>query len=365
MPERRQQIRMPMSDESTNPKSEHKPGVLKYEEGESQLDFRLHLIHFSKSKFTETTFEELNPLFDALGKTGNYWINIDGIHHQDEVNRICEHFGIHPLVIEDIQNRQHRPKCDVYPTYIFVTLRMLGLSGSRQSNIVNEQVSFVMGDNWVLSFQVRQGDVFDKVRERLRSGQSKILVSGPDYLMCRLMDVIVDNYFYITEAIREKIEKLETLAYEEHGPEFVKKVQIQKKELIFLRRSISPLRDVMLNLKSDEASHLVKSTTANYFSNVYDHVIQANETIDTQREFLATVMDLYLSQVSNRMNQVMQLLTTIATIFIPLTFIVGVYGMNFDHMPELHWKYAYFVVWGIMILVTLIMLRFFRKRNWI
>ncbi len=353
-------------DQNTGKKTTaaRKPGMLIHEKGAGSLDFRAKVIIYGEDQLVEKTYENIDPLLKEIDDKNQLWINIDGIHHKDAVEKICGHFGIHPLLKDDIMNRQHRPKCEVFPNYIFVTMRMLGLSAKNPDEIVDEQVSFVVGDHWVLSFQVKRGDIFEKVRENMRTGSTKILKTKPDYLMCRLMDVIVDNYFYITEHISDQIETLETEAYSAQGDVFIKNIQQQKKQLIFLRRSIVPLREVMVTLKSGETSHIVTETTSRYFNDIHDHVIQATETVDTQREFLTSIMDLNLSQVSHKMNQVMQLLTIISTLFIPLTFIVGVYGMNFSYMPELNWKYAYFGVWGIMVFLTIVLIRFFKRKNW-
>lgn len=350
---------------SPKPVKPTRPGVLIHDNGADSMNFRAKMIRYSEKNTEETVYYNLQDCLDAIDLKEKTWINVDGIHHKEEIIAICQRFEIHDLITEDIMNHQHRPKCEVFPNFIFVTMRMLGLPAKKRKRIVNEQVSFLLGDNWVLSFQVKRGDLFERVREILRTNAGKMTAEGTDYLMFKLMDILVDNYFYITEFISEQAEKLEQIAMNADNEVVIKRVQVLKKELIMLRRSITPLRELVYTLKSDETRHLINAGTARYFNDIYDHVIQAQDAIDTQRDLLSSVMDLYLSQVSTRMNQVMQVLTTIATIFIPLTFIVGVYGMNFDDMPELHYKYGYVIIWIIMVSVTLVLLRYFRKKGWI
>lgn len=291
------------------------------------------------------------------------WINVDGVHDTELVGRIGEDFHLHPLITEDIVHTGQRPKVEEYESSLFIVLRMLRWNQVTKE-IEDEQVSIALGPSWVLSFQERRGDVFDPVRERIQSNRGRIRKLGADYLAHALIDAVVDNYFSILEILGDKIEALGEAMTEDPKKQDLATLRHLKRELLFMRKSVWPLREVLSTIQRDE-SDLVHESTLPYLRDVYDHTIQIIDTVETFRDMVSGLMDLYLSSISNRMNEVMKVLTIIATIFIPLSFVAGVYGMNFAFMPELQWRYGYFAAIGIMIAVAGGMLLYFRRKRWL
>jgi len=291
------------------------------------------------------------------------WINLDGLHQIDYLETLGRCFNLHPLAQEDILNTEHRPKLEEFPEHLFIVVKMLQFDDASKE-IRTEQVSLILGANFVLSFQELTGDVFDGVRERIRKAKGRVRKMGADYLAYVLLDAIVDNYFVILEKLGDQIEELEAELIHSPTPETMQKIHHFKREMILLRKAIWPLREVISGLQRHEGG-LISDATGAFLRDLYDHCIQILDTVETLRDILAGLLDLYLSSISNRMNEIMKVLTLIATIFIPLTFIAGIYGMNFDYMPELHWKYGYFLAWGLMLGCGLALLRFFKRKRWL
>ena len=291
------------------------------------------------------------------------WINVDGVHDVELVQALGAEFELHPLAVEDIAHTGQRPKVEDFEKHALLVLRMLRWS-EEDNQIADEQVSLAIGSSWVLSFQERKGDVFDPIRNRLQSNRGRIRKMGADYLLYALVDAIVDHYFVILETLGERIESLGESMTENSSKEALASIRHLKRELLFMRKSVWPLREVLSSLQRD-GSVPIHEATAPYFRDVYDHTIQIIDTVETFRDMVSGLMDLYLSSISNRMNEVMKVLTIIATIFIPLSFVAGVYGMNFAHMPELHWRYGYFAVLGLMGLMGGGMLLYFKRRKWL
>jgi magnesium transporter len=290
------------------------------------------------------------------------WVNVEGIGRLELLKRLGDCYGIHPLVLEDIANTDQRPKAEEYDQYLFVVLKMLLPVAS---GVVSEQVSLVLGEGWLLTFQEGlAGDPFGPVRERLKAGQGRIRSQEADFLTYSLLDVIVDNYFIVLEQAAEHIELLEEELMRSPSQRTLAEIYRLKRELLFIHKAIWPLREVISSLIRRE-SHLVKPSTLIYLRDLYDHTIQVIETVETLRDMLSGMLDIYLSSVSYRMNGIMKVLTIIATIFMPLTFIVGLYGMNFKHMPELEWRWGYPAVLLLMVAVTAGMLMFFRRKDWL
>ena len=270
---------------------------------------------------------------------------------------------MHPLVLEDIVNTSQRPKIDDYNDYIFLVAQMMYYDADEQ--IVNEQISFILGKNYVLTFQEAEGDVFDMLRDRIRNGKGRVRQHGSDYLLYALIDSIVDHYYAIIETMGNKVEELEDQLFEGiREEEITNEIQTLKREILKIRRAIFPLREIINRIEKSESS-LIEEKTQRYFSDVYDHVIQISETIEIYREMIWSLMDMYMTNISNKMNEVMKVLTIIATIFIPLTFIAGIYGMNFEYIPELQLKNGYFYIWGLMILIFIGMLYYFKRKKWL
>lgn len=339
------------------------PGALVHVGKRKAKKVKLFVIDYNATDLSEITCETPEQCFPFKDKDSITWINVDGLHNTEIISSIGSHYGLHPLLLEDVLNTRHRPKMEEFDECLFITLKMLGISEDGHS-LISEQVSFVLGNGWVISFQEHEGDIFDALRQRLREGKSNIRKNGADYLLYRLIDTVVDNYFFVTEHISDAAETLEEEVLHTPDNESLQEIQRLKKQLRNLRKSVSPLREAISNLQRDTTA-LIEESTVRYLRDVYEHIIQVNDTIETQRDALASIMDLYLSGMSNKMNQVMQVLTIIATIFIPMTFIAGIYGMNFDNMPELHWKYGYFGVWGVMAIIIIIMLVYFRRKRWL
>jgi magnesium transporter len=272
-------------------------------------------------------------------------------------------FELHPLVLEDILNTEHRPKCEDCDDYFFIVLKMLSLDDGTEE-IRAEQVSIILGPAYVLSFQEREGDVFDGVRQRIHNGKGRLRALGPDYLAYALIDSVVDSYFAILEKIGDRIEALEEELIVDPDPTTLQKIHRFKRQMILLRKSVWPLREIVGELQREE-SPLIRASTGIFLRDVYDHTIHVVDTVETFRDIISGMLDLYLSSISNRMNEVMKVLTIMATIFIPLTFIAGIYGMNFEFMPELKWRWGYAGVWFVMVGVFAALLLYFKKRKWL
>ncbi|PPD57706.1 magnesium/cobalt transporter CorA [Dehalogenimonas etheniformans] len=323
---------------------------------------RLRLFDYDESQLLEKdlgSVEEAFPFRDTATVT---WINVDGLQDTATVEQLGKHFGLHPLVLEDIVNTEQRPKFEDFETYFYVVLKML--YRDPKGEIEAEQVSLILGNNFILSFQEGGGDAFESIRERLRKNKGMLRKLGADSLLYALIDAIVDNYFGVLESFGEITDDLEENVLVSPTTATLATIKTLKGELLFLRRSIWPMREVVSGLRNSEST-LIKPNTRIYFQDVYDHVIQVMDGVDNSREILSDLLDIYLSSVSNRLNEVIKVLTIIATIFIPLTFIAGVYGMNFDFMPELRWHWGYFIVLGIMATAAINLLLFFRRKKWI
>jgi len=319
-------------------------------------------------KYSETSCEVIDSLraediSSSIKTDGIAWINIEGIHDTALVEKIGTTFHLHPLLLEDILNPQQRPKLDEYDEVVFIIAKMLFMD-KKQDKIIDEQVSFVLGKNFLLTFQEsKPGDAFDLVRERIINNKGKIRKEKSDYLCYRLLDAIVDNYFEVLEKVGDRLEDIELAIIQNPEKSSIQKTHELKRELIYLRKITWPLREVINNFHRGEHS-LINQTTKIYMRDLYDHTIQVIDTIETYRDWLSGLEDLYLSSLSNKMNEVMKILTMIATLFIPLTFIVGLYGMNFRFMPELEWRWGYGFVWVIMISLTIFMIFYFKKKKW-
>ncbi|ACM22282.1 MAG: magnesium transporter [Thermotoga sp.] len=338
------------------------PGTLVYT-GKYREDFEIEVMSYSPEEFREfrtTNVEDVLSLRDSSMTT---WINIVGVHRTDVVERIGEHFGIHLLVLEDILNINQRPKIEFFDEYVFLVLKMITYD-ENSSELTSEQISLILRGNCVLTFQEKRGDVFDPVRERIRHNRGVIRKRGADYLLYALVDALVDNYFVLLEKIDDETEILEEEVLEMSAEDTVQKIYVLKRNLIELRKTIWPLREVLNEISRGESS-LIKEETLPYFKDVYDHTIRIADTVETFRDIASGLLDVYLSNMSNRTNEVMKVLTIIATIFMPLTFIAGIYGMNFEYMPELSWKWGYPVVLIVMGVIAFLMVVYFRKKKWL
>ena len=341
------------------------PGTLVYVGDTQQHKTFISIMDYDNSFIEEHLAQSAKDCYPFKDSHSISWINIDGLKDIDTISQVGQHFGLDMLLLEDVLNTEQRPKVEVFDKRIFFTLKMLSYD-QKSSSIDVEQLSFVIGENFVLSFQERPGDVFEPVRSRLRNHWGHIRSKGSDYLIYSLIDVIVDNYFTTLEELSKEIEGIEDIVFESTRTtqNLMKVIQQNKKQIQLLQRSITPLRDAISKIQRNEA-HLIDQNNAKYFNDLRDHTIQVIDNIGSCYDLNTSMQEIYLSSLSHKMNQVIQVLTIISTLFIPLTFIVGVYGMNFRHMPELHWRYGYWVVWSIMGCVVAGLLYFFRKKGWI
>ncbi len=337
------------------------PGTLVHVGPKRVEKARVSVMDYDESRFEEkevTRIEECFPFRDSPTVT---WINVDGLHEVSLIERLGAHYNLHPLILEDILNTAERPKIEDYGDYLFLVLKVFVRNGKSDEKM--HQVSLVLGPNVVITFQERETGIFECLKDRIRKGKGRLRKSGADYLAYAIIDGIVDSYFGVLEKFSEEIETLEDELVLDPKREILQRIHVLKREMIYLRKSAWPLREVINGMERLDTP-LVKPTTDIYLRDVYDHVVQIIDTMEMSRDILSGMLETYLSSVSNRMNEVMKVLTIIATIFIPLTFIVGVYGMNFKFMPELEWRWGYFLVWGIIAAVGLTMVYFFKKKKW-
>ena len=323
---------------------------------------RITIIDYDQAQLQEKEAGSIEECFAFKDNPTVTWINIDGLHQIEIIEKMGRHFNLHSLVLEDIVNTGQRPKMEDFEDYIFIVLKMLYYD--QKGGIKTEQVSLILGPNFVISFQEQEGDVFNPIRDRIRKAKGRIRKMGADYLAYALMDTIVDNYFIILERLGEEIEDMEEELLTNPTTETLQKIHFLKREMILLRKSTWPLRELINGLERTE-SPLIQESTGVYLRDVYDHTIQVIDTVETFRDMISGMLDIYLSSISNKMNEVMKVLTIIATIFIPLTFLAGVYGMNFRYMPELEWHGGYFVVLLVMAAVGISMVGYFRRKKWL
>lgn len=337
-------------------------GTLLYTGEKAETAIRIHVIDYDEKQYVDAEHTSVDECIPYRNKPTVSWVNVDGVHNAEVLEKLGDCFGLHRLVMEDIMNTDQRPKMEDYEEYLYVVCRMI--SNGKNGDIATEQISIVLGENFVLSFhEGAEGDVFNLIRDRLRNSKGRIRKMGADYLAYSLLDVVVDNYFVVLEKFGEKIEQLEAELIKNPTQKTLQKIYQFKRELIFLHNAVWPLREVVSALGKNE-SPLIKESTAPYLRDVYDHVIHVIDSVDIYREMLTGMLDMYLSSVSNRLNEVMKVLTVIATIFMPLTFLAGLYGMNFKHMPELEWHYGYPILVCVMVGVAVFMLVAFKRKKW-
>ncbi len=306
-----------------------------------------------------TRVEEAFPLKDGSTVT---WIDIDGLRSIPTIEALGKHFGFHPLVLEDVVTTGQRPKMEDHESYLYLVLRMVR-SRDSTGEIDDEQLSLFLGPGWVISIQEKAGDVFDPVRERIRNGKGRIRKMGAGYLAYALVDAVVDHYFVVLEKLGDRVDSLSEKLVTEPGPASLRELQTLRHELLFLRKWIWPLRDVISRLERCESAFFSEATRI-YLRDVYDHAIQVLDTVETYRDMVSGMLEIYLSSLSNRMNEIMKVLTIITTVFIPLSFVAGLYGMNFQYMPEIEWRYGYFAILGLMTVMAGVMVLYFKRRRW-
>lgn len=337
------------------------PGTILHPNGANGNKATIKVFDYTQTEMEEINIEHVEQCAHYKNKDSVTWINMEGMN-TNYIQKIGEYFGIHPLVSEDIVNTGQRPKVEDYGDYLFVVIKMIYV-GKEKNDMISEQISLIIGKNYVISFQEKEGDVFNPIRERIHSNNGRIRKMGADYLAYSLLDAVVDQYFVILENKGEQIDALEEQLMTNGNSEASREIHNYKREMVFLRKQIWPLREVLSSLQRGE-SELITKTTGIYLRDVYDHTIQVVDTIESFRDILHGMHDMHMTNISNKMNEVMKVLTIIATIFIPITFMAGIYGMNFDHIPELHWRGSYFVFWIAVFLVVGGMTMYFKKKKW-
>ena len=337
------------------------PGTIIYSGEEQTGRVKITLIEYNETELVEKDFYDLSECLDNCDSKFVRWINVDGVHQPELIESIGKRFNIHPLTMEDIVNTNQRAKFEDYDNYVVAIMKMIDYVEELRS----EQLSVVLLEGVVISFQEPNGgDAFDLIRARIRQGKGRIRKMGADYLSYALIDAVVDCYFTILEKIGDKIEVLEESLITEPDKTTVEQIHNMKREMIFVRKAVWPMRELINNMERCE-NELIKESTDIYLRDVHDHTIRVIDTVETYRDLLSGMMDVYLSSVSNKMNEVMKILTIITTIFVPVTFIAGVYGMNFDYMPELHSKWGYPVVWTVMLLIIALLVTYFKRKKWL
>jgi magnesium transporter len=338
------------------------PGTLIHIGERKAEQAKLTIIDYDEDQYQEREARSIEECFSFRDKPTVTWINIDGIHEIKILERLGDCYGFHDLVLEDILNTDHRPKVEDYGNYLYLVLKMLYFDNDTHE-IASDQISLILGSNFVISFQEREGGVFETIRGRIRNGKGRARKMGADYLAYAIVDSVVDQYFIILEKLGEKIEALEEQLVTRPTPSTLQTIHELKREMLLLRKSVWPLREAIGSLERGESS-LIRESTVIYLKDVYDHTIQVIDTIEIFRDMLSGMLDIYLSSMSNRMNEVMKVLTIIATLFMPLTFLAGIYGMNFRYMPELEQQWGYPAILLLMVGVAILMVVYFKRKKW-
>lgn len=340
------------------------PGSIIHVGDVHQAETRISVIDFSRDHVEERRIESLGDILKYKESESVTWVIVEGLVDAEVVGNIGEIFDIHPLVVEDILTAHQRPKFEEYEHYLYIVMKSL-LSENEQFEVEDEQVSIVLLEKFVLVFKEKTDELFRPLMQRIATSKGRFRTMGADYLAYAILDIIVDRLFILVDSLDDAINAIEdTLITTEPTKEILLTIQRLKKELIHIRRYVSPIREVMAAMLRSE-SELIREKTQIYLRDVSDHAIRIIELIESYKDILSSLMDIYISSVSNKMNEVMKVLTVFASIFIPLTFLAGIYGMNFEYMPELKWKFAYPFIWGIFIAVPVLLLAYFKKKKWL
>lgn len=338
------------------------PGSLLFTGEQKMEQVNIEVMKYDEKSIEEKSFSDISKAIDFVDSSDKVsWINIEGIHDVETIEKVMLHFNLHRLTGEDILSVGQRPKLDDYSNYLHVVLRMFMLV---ENEIEDEQITLVLTQKCLITFQEKPGDVFNFVRRRLNEGKGQIRTRGADYLHYALIDSVVDHYFIILENFGDKIEDLEIELLDRPTDDVLKRLHHLRREALQLRRNVYPLREVVSRLEKQEAD-FINSETRLFVRDLYDHTIQVIETVEVFRDSASGLLDLYMNSISNKMNGIMKLLTIVSTIFIPLTFIAGVYGMNFQHMPELEYRFGYGIAMLVMFVIAVIMVIFFKRKKWL
>lgn len=356
---------MYMSDSVTNISEKYgmSPGSLVHVGNVLEAESRMSIIDYSNENLDEQSIKSVNEILPYIDKETVTWLNVEGLNDVEHIESIGSILNIHPLVLEDILNTHQRPKFEEYDHYLYIVLKKLTL-GNEKFSVSYEQISILVLDNFVVTFTEKSGDLFEPLKQRLMNSKGRLRNMGSDYLTYAILDTIVDRIFVLLDVLDETIESIEEELLTNLTSATLAIIQQLKRDLIYIRKSISPLRELLAAiLRSD--SPIIEERTNIYFRDVYDHALRITESTESYRDMLSGLLDIYMSSVSNKMNEVMKVLTVFAAIFIPLTFIAGIYGMNFEYMPELKWKWAYPALWIAFITIAVILLIYFKKKRWL
>jgi magnesium transporter len=346
------------------------PGSLTYVGRETNAQVVVTVLEFNEFDYSETRHTDVEAEMLNVRNGMVRWINVEGVHNVDLVEKIGRIYDIHPLTLEDIVNTNQRPKFEEYERYLVNIMKMIYEEENPKKGeddiFVSEQLAIlIMNKRTVISFQEADGgDVFDIIRSRIRQGKGRIRKAGADYLAYCLIDAVIDSYFVVLEHFGDEMEKMEDSLVGNPKQEIIRRLYDLKRQMIYLRKAVWPMRDMVNNIERSE-SELMTPATLVYLRDAHDHIVRVIDTVETYRDLLSGMIDLYMTSQSNRMNEVMKTMTIITTIFVPLTFIVGVYGMNFDIMPELQTEFGYYVVWLVMIIIVVLLFIFFRVKKWL
>ena len=332
--------------------------------GEQKLEkCRIRVINYDQKNLEETELSSIYAAAKYLETDTVSWINIDGLHDMDIMHQVGEIFHIHPLTLEDITNTDQRPKMVEYDDYIYIIFKML-FYDEQNKQIMAEQLSMVIGPKYILTFQERVGDVFEPVRNRIRKHKGRVRTLGPDYLAYILLDTIIDNYFYLIEALGDDIEDLEVELIDDSNPEKLARLNYYKRELSYIRKSVLPAKDSISHLLRLD-SELVGDEVRHFLKDIEDLATQVNDALEVYRELLTDLLNVYHTNMGTKLNEIIKVLTIFSVIFIPLTFFAGIYGTNFEYLPELHFRYSYYIFWGVLILIAVSMLYYFKRKKWL
>lgn len=324
---------------------------------------KITVINYDKDHIDTFVVQAVEECFAYKETSTVTWINVDGLHDTDVIEQLGKHYGLHSLVIEDILNTQQRAKFEIVDNYLVMVLKMHS-TDEVQDTMDIEQVSVILGQDFVLTFQEKEGDVFEPVRQRLANDKGQIRKTGADYLAYSLIDAVVDGYFSVVEHLGDQIEFVEDELLSGKQTDILQKIHLLKREVIMFRRSVWPFRNMIGDLERRQTP-LIQPSTAIYLRDIYDHILQVGDTIEIFRDTLTSLLDVHLSSASNKMNEIMKFLTIIGTIFIPLTFIAGIYGMNFHYMPELTWRWGYFAILLVMVGIGIGLVFYFKRKRWL
>ncbi|TFH11909.1 MAG: magnesium/cobalt transporter CorA [Nitrosomonadales bacterium] len=347
---------------SSSEKAGLPPGTLVHVGKALETETRISVIEYDGLNYKEYIVQSIDKLLLHNKNKTTVWINIEGLTDTKTIESIGQNFGIHPLVLEDILNTNQRPRFEDYGNYLFIVLKALLLDKVGFS-VNYEQTSIIVMENIVITFKEKQDNLFEPIKHRLSTSKGRIRVSGADYLAYAILDIVVDQYMIIGDSLVDVIEGIESELLANPSRRTLASIQSVKREAIFIRKTVSPVRELLVGIQHNEST-LIQEKSLIYFRDVYDHSIRVIESMDSYRELVSGLLDIYLSSVSNKMNETMKVLTIFASIFIPLTFISGIYGMNFEYMPELKWKWSYPLIWIVFIIITVALLIFFKKKKW-